>query len=166
MLETPITRLLDAEGIPYRRLEHSEPVYTMEAAAAQRGVVREEMVKSILLREAGGQRRYVMACVLGDDRLDPKAVRDYLEIVEPGWRRLTFAGDAEIRQMTAGVKGAVAPLALPQAIPVVFDAAIARCTTVNISSGDAMLGLELPAADLIRLARAGCASISDQVASS
>lgn len=164
MLETPITRLLDAEDVPYRRLEHSEPVYTMEGAAAQRGVVREEMVKSILLREASGRRRYVMACVLGDDRLDPKAVRDYLEAAEPGWRRLTFAGDEEIQQMTAGVKGAVAPLALPAAIPVVFDTAIAGRVTVNISSGDVMLGLELAAADLIRLARAGFASISDQAA--
>ena len=159
MHETPITRLLDAEGVPYRRLEHSEPVYTMKAAAAQRGVVREEMVKSILLCEAGGRRRYVMACVLGDDRLDPKAVRDYLETVEPGWRRLTFTGDDEIRQMTAGVKGAVAPLALPHDIPVVFDEAIAGRVTVNISSGDVMLGLELPAADLIRLARAQMAPI-------
>ena len=42
MIETPISRLLDAEGVPYHRLEHSEPVYTMEAAAAQRGVVRSE----------------------------------------------------------------------------------------------------------------------------
>ncbi len=50
IIETPITRLLDAAGVPYRRLEHSEPVYTMEAAAAPRGVVREAMVRAILLR--------------------------------------------------------------------------------------------------------------------
>jgi hypothetical protein len=40
----------------------------MEAAASQRGVARSEMVKSILLREAGGGRRFVLACTLGGDR--------------------------------------------------------------------------------------------------
>ena len=160
MIETPITRLLDAAGVPYRRLEHSEPVYTIETAAAQRGVVRSEMVKSILLREAGGARRAVMACVLGDDRLDPKAVRDYLDAVDAGWRRLTFASDEEIRRMTPGERGAVAPLGLAPEIPVVFDQAIAACVNVNISSGDPWLGLELAAQDLIRLAGAQTAAIA------
>lgn len=158
-IHTPITALLDAENIPYRRLAHAEPVFTIEAAAAQRGVVRHEMVKAILLREASGQRRFVMACCLGDDRVDPKAVRAYLA---GDWRRLTFAGDDEIGQVTTGVKGAVAPLALPPAIPVVFDDAIARCTNVNISSGDVMLGLELAAADLVRLSGAQLAPIASQ----
>lgn len=156
-MKTAITDLLDGQGIPYRRLPHNEPVYTIEAAAAQRGVVRHEMVKSILLRESGGQRRYVMACVLGDDRLDPKSVRAHLP---DDWRRLTFASDDEIRGITAGVKGAVAPLALPPEIPVIFDQAIAGCRRVNISSGDPMLGLELNPADLIRLANAEQAPIA------
>ena len=66
-LRTRITDLLDRHNIPYRVLPHSEPVYTVEAAARQRGVPVEEMVKSILLRDK--RRRYVMACVLGNDRL-------------------------------------------------------------------------------------------------
>jgi prolyl-tRNA editing enzyme YbaK/EbsC (Cys-tRNA(Pro) deacylase) len=160
MIETAITRLLDAAGVPYRRLEHSEPVYTIETAAAQRGVVRSEMVKSILLREAGGQRRTVIACVLGDDRLDPKAVRQHLQTTASDWRRLTFASDEEIRRVTPGEKGAVAPLGLAAEIPVVFDQAIAVCVNVNISSGDPWLGLELAAQDLIGLAGAQTAAIA------
>jgi prolyl-tRNA editing enzyme YbaK/EbsC (Cys-tRNA(Pro) deacylase) len=73
MILSPISLLLDAEGVPYRRLEHSLPVYTMEAAAARRGVVRAEMVKSILLREAGGGRGFVLACTLGGGRLSTSA---------------------------------------------------------------------------------------------
>jgi len=38
--QTRITALLDARGIPYRVLPHSEPVYTVEATARQRGVVK------------------------------------------------------------------------------------------------------------------------------
>jgi len=151
--------LLNAHGIPYRLLPHSEPVFTVEAAAAQRGVVAEEMVKSILLRESK-RDRYVMACVLGPDRLKPQAVRAYL----PGdWKRITFATAGEIEAITGTVQGAVTPLALPEDVPVLFDQAIARCGRVNISSGDPMAGLELEPQALIRLAGAQLAPIAERV---
>ena len=148
--------LLDANDIQYRVLPHSEPVFTVEAAAAQRGVVKEEMVKSILLRERKKQR-YVMACVTGDSRLNPQAVRDYL----PGeWKRLSFATAEEIGDLTGYTQGAVAPLCLPEYIPVVFDESIAQCKKVNISSGDPMAGIELDSNDLIRLSKAILAPIA------
>jgi prolyl-tRNA editing enzyme YbaK/EbsC (Cys-tRNA(Pro) deacylase) len=120
-------------------------------------VVKEEMVKSILLREKTGSRRYVMACVLGDARLDYKAVRAYLG---GDWRRLTFARGEEIQAMTGYVMGAVNPLCLPDDVPVVFDEAIAQCQNVNISSGDPMAGIEMKPGDLIRLAGAQLALIA------
>jgi prolyl-tRNA editing enzyme YbaK/EbsC (Cys-tRNA(Pro) deacylase) len=159
-IKTKITTLLDAQGVAYRRLPHAEPVFTVEAAAAQRGVVAEEMVKSILLREKAEPRRYVMACILGTARLDPQAVRAYLSRTQ-AWKRLTFATAEEIQAVTGSVQGAVAPLCLPAEVPVVFDQAIARCTKVNISSGDPLLGLELSQQDLSRLAGAQFAPIAD-----
>ena len=156
---TKITNLLDENEIPYRLLPHTEPVFTVESAAAQRGVIKEEMVKSILLREKKG-RRYVMACVTGDSRLDPKAVRAHLPPADD-WKRLTFATAAEIQAVTGCVQGAVAPLCLPQDMPVIFDKSIAQCPKVNISSGDPMAGLELATQDLIRLAGAQIASIAE-----
>jgi prolyl-tRNA editing enzyme YbaK/EbsC (Cys-tRNA(Pro) deacylase) len=154
--QTRITRLLDAGQVGYRLLLHSQPVFTVEAAARERGVVKEEMVKSILLRDRDG--RYVMACVLGDARVDPRAVRAQLP---PEWKRLSFAGAQEILAVTGCVQGAVAPLGLPAHIPVVFDAVIAACQKVNISSGDPMAGLELAARDLIALAGARLAAIAE-----
>ena len=156
MIRTKILHLLDTHDISYRLLPHTEPVFTVEAAAAQRGVVKEEMVKSILLRERKGGR-YVMACVTGDTRLDPKAVRAHLD----GWKRLTFASAEEIERTTGYVQGAVAPLCLPAEVPVIFDEAIARCANVNISSGDPLAGVELGTDDLIRLAGARLASIAE-----
>ena len=153
--DTIVTRLLVDKGIAFRLLPHDEPVYTVAAAAAQRGVVQEEMVKSILLRDKN--RHYVMACVTGDARLNPKAVREYLT---GEWKRLSFASAEEIHEITGYVQGAVAPLCLPLEVPVIFDEAIARCRRVNISSGDPMAGLELTPQDLIRLAGAEQASIS------
>jgi prolyl-tRNA editing enzyme YbaK/EbsC (Cys-tRNA(Pro) deacylase) len=158
MLTTRITQLLDSKGISYHVLPHSEPVFTVEMAAAQRGVVLEEMVKSILLRERR-KRRFVMACVSGDSRLDTQAVRRYLE---GEWKRLSFASSEEITAHTGYTQGSIAPLCLPDDIPVVFDDAIARCTKVNISSGDPMAGLELAAADLIHLCKPIIAPIADQ----
>ncbi|MCB9136406.1 MAG: YbaK/EbsC family protein [Anaerolineales bacterium] len=156
-LETRITNLLDTHDIPYRRLSHTEAVFTVEAAAKTRGVVMEEMVKSILLREKGGER-YVMACLPGDARLSPQAVREYL----PGdWRRLTFSSSEEILTVTGCVQGAVAPLCLPDSLPIVFDETLLQYDKVSISSGDPWLGLELHPKDLFRLANAVAGKISE-----
>ncbi len=157
VVRTRITDILDAAGIPYRWLHHTEPVFTVEAAAAQRGVVLAEMVKSVLLREAGRGGRYVMACVPGAARVDPKALQAYLG---QGWRRLHFASPEEILTVTGCVMGAVSPIGLPDNVPVLFDAAIARLTRCNISSGDPLAGLELAAADLIRVACGRLAAIA------
>lgn len=156
--DTKVIRLLNAQDVLYRLLPHSEPVYTVEAAAAQRGVVAAEMVKSILLRESK-RNRYVMACVLGPDRLNTQAVRACLA---GDWKRLTFATAEEIEAVTGYIQGAVAPLALPEGVPVLFDEAIARCRRVNISSGDPMAGLELDPPALIRLAGAQLAPIAER----
>ena len=154
--KTRITDILDAHKIAYRVLPHSEPVFTVEAAAKQRGVVKEEMVKSILLRDKDG--RYVMACVTGEARLDPKAVRAHLP---KSWKRLHFATAEEILAVTGCVQGAVTPLGLPDDVPVIFDEAIARCEKVSISSGDPMAGLELDTKDLMRAAGAQLAPIAE-----
>jgi Cys-tRNA(Pro)/Cys-tRNA(Cys) deacylase len=154
-INTRITALLDSHNIPYRLLPHSEPVFTVEAAAAQRGVVKKEMVKSILLRDRDG--RYVMACVTGDAHLDPKAVRAQLP---PETKRLSFASADEVEAVTGSVQGAVAPLCLTEGVPVIFDKGIALCARVNISSGDPMAGLELDPRDLIRLAGAILAPVA------
>lgn len=156
-VDTKITQLLDDHYVPYRMLPHTEPVFTVEAAAAQRGVIKEEMVKSILLRESK-RRRYVMACVTGDSRLNPQAVRDHLG---EGWKRFSFASADEIREVTGYTQGAVAPLCLPDGLLVVFDQSIGQLANVNISSGDPMAGLELKAADLIELAGATLADIAE-----
>lgn len=154
-VQTKITELFDSLGIAYRVLPHTEPVFTVEAAAAQRGVVKDEMVKSILLKDRDG--RYVMACVPGEAKLDPQAVRAALG--DP-WRRLSFASADEIRAVTGYVQGAVAPLCLPEGVPVVMDEAFGRLVNCNISSGDPLAGLELAAGDLLRLTRARLARIT------
>lgn len=156
--DTEVIRTLDASGISYRLLPHNEPVFTVEAAAEQRGVIKEEMVKSILLRDRKGKR--VMACVTGDARLDPNAVRSHLG---EDWSRLSFATAVQIEELLGFVQGAVAPVGLPDDIPVLFDERIAECEKVNISSGDPMAGLELATEDLFKISRAQLVQIAKKV---
>jgi len=98
-----------------------------------------------------------MACLNGDACLSPQAVREHLS---GDWKILSFATSEEISTVTGFTKGVVAPLCLPEEIPVVFDEALSRCDKVNISSGDPMAGLELDAKDLIRLSRASLGQIA------
>lgn len=153
--DTAVMRTLEANGISYRLLPHDEPVFTVEAAAEQRGVIKEEMVKSILLHDRKGN--HVMACVTGEARLDTNAVRAHLG---EGWSRLSFATAEQIEELLGFVQGAVAPVGLPANIPVLFDQGIADCKKVNISSGDPMAGLELGTEDLFRVANAQLAQIA------
>lgn len=87
MVDTKVARFLDAHGVPCRVSQQAEPDFTVETPATQRGVVLEEMVKSVLSRE-WRRHRFVMACVPGRDRLDPKAVRAYFSWE---WKRFSFA---------------------------------------------------------------------------
>ena len=156
--KTKVTRILDSHNIAYRVLPHSEPVFTVEAAAKQRGVAEQEMVKCILLRDKDGH--YVMACVQGHARLDTKALRMHLP---KEWKRLRFASAEEILTITSYVQGAVAPVGLPDDVPVVFDEGIAILKRVSISSGDPMAGLELEPKHLMRVAGARLAPIAETV---
>jgi prolyl-tRNA editing enzyme YbaK/EbsC (Cys-tRNA(Pro) deacylase) len=149
-LRSEITDRLDREGVAYRRLVFTKPAPTVEALVQEQGVILEEMVKSILLREQAQPRRYVMACLIGDARVDPQAVRAALPS-EQGWKRLTFASPDEVQSVTGATPGTVAPVCLPAGIPVVFDEAVATRQRVNLASGDPSFGLELSGADLILL---------------
>lgn len=142
-MKTRVTDLLDAHGTPYRELHHDQKVMTIEMAAEQRGVNPDEMVKCILLRDS--KKRYVMACLNGLDKLATQSVRNYVET-----SRLSFASPDEIQAVIGFPIGAVPPIAHSTSIPVVFDKKIKLYDTVNISSGNHLMGVELARNDLVR----------------
>lgn len=141
-METKITKLLDSKGVEYRLLPHQKPVFTCEEAAEERKVPLEEMVKCILLVDK--KKRYFLACVSADKRLDTQKVRDIL-----GCSRLSFASEKEIEEILGYKKGAIPPLLLKTDIPAIFDNKIMEKEKVNISSGDPSAGLELSPKDLV-----------------
>ncbi|QUJ69168.1 YbaK/EbsC family protein [Photobacterium sp. GJ3] len=146
MLDTPVTRFLQQEGIPFLLLPHSQPARTIEEAAQARGVSPELMVKTILLRDMGGL--HVLACVPGTRQVDPKKVRGLF-----GCRRMTCADAKDVEAVTGLKIGTVAPVGLKHPLPVIFDESLKSCTRVNISSGNQMAGIELAFQDLALLCK-------------
>lgn len=144
---TKVTTFLDQQQVPYRLLPHQTPAITIEDAAQQRGIAPHQMVKSILLRDMGNQ--YALACVPGDQSVDPKKVRALL-----AWRRMTCVGLDQILELTGYEVGTVCPLLLPTKMPIIFDQHILNNREVTISSGSNMAGIALCCQDLLKLCSA------------
>lgn len=153
-MQTKITQLLDSKNIQYKLLPHENPVFTCEEAAKERGVVLNEMVKCILLRDK--KKKYFLACLLSDKRLNPQKVRDIM-----GCARLSFASKEEITEVLGYELGAIPPLLLKTDVSVVFDNAIMKKEKVNISSGDPKAGIELKSSDLVLLIKPRFGNISE-----
>ena len=149
---TPITQYLDQRQVAYRLLMHQTPATSIEDAAYQRGIRPAQMVKTILLRDMGN--RYALACVPGDQFVDPKKVRTLLR-----WRRMTCVELTHVPEITGYQIGTVVPLLLKTSMPIIFDLILASESEVTISSGSDMAGIALSYHDLIQLCQPQFANI-------
>ena len=143
-LDTTITRYLNAQRVSFRVLPHQSPATTIEDAAKQRGILPEQMVKCIVLRDMGNL--YALACVPGDRLADPKRVRSLL-----GCRRMTCVDQSDIEKLTGYQVGTVTPLLLPTKMHIIFDHRLMQQSEVTISSGSLLAGIALQIDDLFDL---------------
>ncbi|MFA0084124.1 aminoacyl-tRNA deacylase [Vibrio sp. 10N.261.51.F12] len=146
MLSTPVTRYLQQRKISYRILMQNQATASVQEAAVLRGINPEIMVKSIVLRDMGGQ--YALACCPGNESIDPKKVRSILST-----RRMTCASRDETEMVTGSVIGTVTPLLLRETMPIIFDTSLQTNSMVTISSGDKRAGLMLLLQDLEQCCR-------------
>ncbi|MGD8172918.1 aminoacyl-tRNA deacylase [Vibrio sp. TRT 21S02] len=144
MLTTKLTQYLDEKQVDYHLLPHRSPAINIEDAAQQRGVRPAQMVKSILLRDMGNN--YALACAPGDQSVDPKKVRAFLEC-----RRMTCVDLSQVSDITGYQIGTVTPLLLSTPMPIIFDSQILLEEIVTISSGSPMAGIALHRDALIKL---------------
>lgn len=151
-MKTPITEYLEQQHIHYRLLPHQSPSTTIEDTATQRGIPLEIMVKSILLRDMGNH--YALACVPGNQSVDPKKVRNILKL-----RRMTCVNYADILTITGYEPGTVSPLLLKTDMPVIFDHQLKQIDKLTISSGNNMAGIILSQSDLVQLCQPIIANI-------
>lgn len=144
MTDTPVTQYLNQQGVSYTLLPHKTPAVSIEDAARQRGISPSIMLKTMLLRDMGGLM--FVACVPGDQQVDPKKVRAHFEC-----RRVTCVGFEEVQSITGYKPGTLTPFHLTHDIKVIFDRKILELPQVTISSGTDMAGVLLNTQDMLDL---------------
>ena len=140
---TPVSQALTQINIPHREFRHPGPVRSLEQAAAERGQLPEQIIRSILFRLAADA--FVMVLMAGPQQIDWKALRDYL-----GEKRLTTASEEEVRRVTGYERGAVAPFGLPAPLRILTDESIFVPEEVSLGSGVRGTTIILSSADLRR----------------
>lgn len=145
-LSSPVTTLLDAEGIDYQVIEiplteDKKPVRNLEELLSNQGHDPKSVVRSLLFRT--GSDKFVLLAVAGGGRADWGTLRKHLDE-----RKLRMAEFDEVPEATGYVVGAVPPIALPDTIQVLFDESVNQFESVVIGSGVLGYALGLKAADL------------------
>lgn len=128
MTNPPVSIALTEMGIPHRVFQHNGSVSSLEQAAAERGQLPDQIIRSILFRISA--EAFVMVLMAGPKQIDWKALRQYLHE-----KRLTMASESEMLRITGYPRGAVAPFGLPQPVRILADQSIFIHDEVSIGSG-------------------------------
>lgn len=156
--ETPVTRHLQALGVPFRLFHHPGPVQSLEQAAAERGQRPHQVVRSIVFHLA--QDRFVMVLAAGPDQISWPRLRQHL-----GVSRIRMASEEEVLAQTGYVRGSVSPFGLPEPageagrMRILIDEGVLRESEISLGSGVRNTTVILSTADLRRLlpqAEVGC----------
>jgi Cys-tRNA(Pro)/Cys-tRNA(Cys) deacylase len=139
----PVSIALTDMGIPHRVFRHAGLIHSLEQAAAERGQIPEQVVRSLLFRIAAGN--YIMVLAAGPAQVSWKALRQHV-----GQTRLTTAHRDEVRRVTGYEIGAVAPFGLPAPIPVIVERGVLAQSEISIGSGVRGTTVILRTEDLMR----------------
>jgi len=139
----PVSRALQALGIPHDVFRHAGVVTSLEQAARERGQQPEQVVRSIVFRL--GAERFIMVLAAGPSQVSWKKLREYVSQT-----RLTMATEAEVPGATGYRLGTVSPFGLPVPLRILVDRGVVRESRVSIGSGTANTGVILSSADLVR----------------
>lgn len=112
-----LVQFLERHALDYEIAAPGVPMPTVPAAAAAIGVGVEQILKTLLFHDRSGG--YVVAIACGTGRVD----RARLAAVA-GCEKLRVADSDDVIRITGYPAGGVAPLALPQHLPVVVDSAV------------------------------------------
>lgn len=141
----------DALGLTYEVTRHG-PVRSLAEAAAARGVAPSAVVKTIVVRLADDDYRFVL--VPGDREIAWPKLRALL-----GVNRLSMPDAETARAVTGYVRGTITPLGSTSAWPVVADASMTG--TVSLGGGAHGVALSLDAAALVEALGATVADVTE-----
>jgi prolyl-tRNA editing enzyme YbaK/EbsC (Cys-tRNA(Pro) deacylase) len=143
MPSTPVTRALDAIGIPHTLHVHEHPLRSLEQAAEERGLTPGQIVRSLLFRLE--DRSFVLVLAAGRGKVSWPLLRRHL-----GVTRLTTATPDEVRRVTGYEPGAVSPFGLPSPLRVLADGGLLAHEVLSIGAGIRNAGVILRREDLLR----------------
>jgi Cys-tRNA(Pro)/Cys-tRNA(Cys) deacylase len=127
------------------------PVRSLAEAAAARGIVAASLVKTIVVRLADDDYRFVL--VPGDREISWPKLRALL-----GVNRLSMPDAGTARDVTGYERGTITPLGSTHTWPVIADESISG--TISIGGGAHGVGLTVDAADLVKALAATVADIT------
>lgn len=142
MITTPVTRALDTLDIPYRLHIHATPLSSLEQAASERGLVPDQIVRSLIFRLE--DENYILVLMPGPGKVDWPKLRHHL-----GVSRITTAEADEVREVTGFETGAVSPFGLIKPLRILADHRILDQETLSIGAGIRNAGIILKRGDLI-----------------
>lgn len=141
----------DALGLAHTVTRHG-PVRSLEAAAAARGIEPSAVVKTIVVRLAEDDYRFVL--VPGDREIAWPKLRALLVL-----NRLSMPSADVALAVTGYVRGTITPLGSTTPWPVVADASLDG--PVSIGGGAHGVALTVDAADLLRVLDATVADVTE-----
>jgi Uncharacterized conserved protein len=140
-----IRRILDTAGISYQAFEH-EPVRTSEEAAAVRpeySLAQGAKALIVRIKKSGGERSFAQVVVPGDQKFDPKKLREVL-----GAKDVRFAYEGEVAELTGGVQpGGVPPFGNIFGLTVIADQQIFNNEDIIFNAGDRAVSIAMQSDD-------------------
>jgi Ala-tRNA(Pro) deacylase len=157
MTEDPVVlarlqQALDAAGIAYRRIEH-EPIYTSEQAAEVRGTPLHSGAKALVVKGMKGD--FMLAVMPADLGLAGTKFRKLI-----GSRRLRFATEDELRDLTGLAPGSVPPFGSLFGLKTICDERLADNERIVFSAGSHTVSLQMSYADYVEFENPRIAAIT------
>jgi len=151
-VSTPATRDAQRLGIPHEVTRH-EPVGSLAEAAAARGLLTRDVVKTLVVRR--GEQDHVLVLVPGDRAISWPKLRALL-----GVNRLSMPPAEIAREATGYERGTITPLGSTHAWPVILDVS-ATGRTISVGGGAHGVAITLAADDLTAALGAVVADVTD-----
>ena len=141
-----LRRFLDAEGVAYATMPHTEAFTAQQLAVAARVGAR-QVAKVVAVREEGGA--HLMVVLPASCRLDLAALRR-----AAGRRRLSLVRESDMGRLFPDCEtGAMPPVGNLYGLPVFIDACFQRDADIVFPAGSHHEVVRMPYADYVRLVR-------------
>ncbi|MGW6060959.1 YbaK/EbsC family protein [Streptomyces sp. NPDC055189] len=159
-LYTKLIGLLEERGAAFRVIEHEAQGAT-EAVSALRGNTLQQAAKCIVVMVKIGKKtkRYVLAVVPGDRRVDLNAVKQLL-----GGTYAGFATQEAAERLAGSVSGTILPFSFDPELELVVDPALLTHDELFFNAARLDRSLALRTADYVAIAEPRTAGIAQEAA--